>query len=68
MVTLTISEALAAKLNAYAEREGRSLEDMLEKLVMEYDQTPPEERDIDEQSAAMEAISGLFDNEATDLL
>jgi len=67
VVALNISEALADKLKAYTEREGRSLEAMLEKLLIDYNRAPPEERDIDEQSAAMEAISGLFDDEA-DLL
>jgi hypothetical protein len=67
MVTLSISGSLAATLNTYAEREGHSLEHMLEKLLIEYNRTPPEERDIDEQAAAMEAISRLFDDEVTDL-
>ena len=67
MVTLNIPESLATKLSVYADREGRSMEAMLEKLILEYDQTPPEARDLAAQSAAMEAISGLFDDDATDL-
>jgi Ribbon-helix-helix protein, copG family len=66
MVMLNISEALAAKLDAYAKREGRSIEDILETLITEYSRIPPDERNIEEQSAAMESIGGLFDDDVTD--
>ena len=67
MVALNISETLAATLDAYAKREGRSVEALLEKLLAEYNWLPPSERTIEEQSAALAAMSGLFDDEVTDL-
>jgi hypothetical protein len=44
VVTLNISGELAARFNAYTKREGRSLEAMLEKLLIEYNRTPPKDR------------------------
>ena len=67
MVTLTISEGLAAKLDAYAKQTGQSVEDMLETLFSAYSRLPPDQRNMEEQSAAMAAISGMFDDEVSDL-
>ncbi len=67
MITLQISEELAARLERLARIEGTTSEDVLEKAVESYSLKRPEDRTIAEQQAAIKANAGIFDDEVGDL-
>jgi hypothetical protein len=66
MVELTIDDELAARLESIAEREKRSVQDVLHTLVDQYEGRSPDELSDEEYQKALDAFIGMIDDDITD--
>lgn len=64
MTDLTIPDFLAEQIQTIAEREHRSIPDVLASMVAQY---APEEQADDAQVEALHVMLGMFDDDVTDL-
>lgn len=69
MVTVHISEALAKQLQAIAQRENRSIDEVVESLVRDKvtEQPTPETAPSSKAISALDALMGMFDDDITDM-
>jgi predicted transcriptional regulator len=67
MFQLAIDDQLASRLKAIAEREQRTVEDVLEEIVQHYEVTALPHEATEEQMAALDALIGFIDEDITDL-
>jgi hypothetical protein len=66
MATLEIPEELFAKLRAIAERDNRSVTDLLKSWIESHD-LPESQSDEDGVDDPFAAIDGMFDDDITDM-
>jgi hypothetical protein len=67
MVSLIIDEAPANRLQAIAAREDRPIQDVLHRIVEQYETTILTEHTAEERAAALERFIGSIPDDITDL-
>jgi hypothetical protein len=67
MVNLMIKDDLASRLGVIAEREQRTLEDVLDDVVRHYEARMPADEATDEQMAALDELIGFIKADVPDL-